>query len=83
MKKIVFCNICGNYLGEYKPYFAKKHLEENPTHVGFLIKTIIDPLLLKDPDSWFEKRCIVPNQLKGNTEKTIDDETEPEIMPKI
>jgi len=56
MKKVVFCNICGKYLGEYIKYFAKDHLEKNPTHIGFLVKTIIDPLLLKDPDSWFEKK---------------------------
>ena len=67
MKKIVFCNICGECLGEYKPFFAKKHIKENPTHIGFLIKTIIDPLLLKDPDYWFKKKDIVPNQPRGNT----------------
>jgi hypothetical protein len=28
----VTCDVCGENLGDHKPYFAKEHLQKNPDH---------------------------------------------------
>jgi len=55
-KKMAFCLDCGVLLGDYKPGFAKNHLKKFPTHDRFLIKKLVDPLLLDDPDEWFKHK---------------------------
>lgn len=84
MKKIVFCEICGECLGEERPFYAKKHIKKFPNHRSFLIKNIIDPLLLDNPDDWFKKhpsrsrRETLVRQPKGNTMNITDKETVPD-----
>ncbi|MGI0057574.1 MAG: hypothetical protein ACREAK_09425, partial [Nitrosarchaeum sp.] len=81
--KIVFCQICGKCLGEEVPNYAKDHLKLFPNHKSFLVKTLYDPLLLDKPDDWFKHHIpLMKNnyqQPMGNTKKTTDNETEPEI----
>jgi len=43
-----FCGVCGEYLGEYRPNYAEKHLKEFPNHRSTLVKRLIDPLQLSD-----------------------------------
>ncbi|GBH33753.1 hypothetical protein NZNM25_05440 [Nitrosopumilus zosterae] len=86
MTKLVFCMDCGECLGEDRPNHAKHHLKKHPNHRKYLTIPIIDPLLLPNPDEWFRKH---ENRLsqrfygqpKSNTEKTTDDETEPDLTP--
>ena len=54
-EKIVFCSICGENLGGYKPKFAKEHLKKYPNHDSFIVMKLVDPLLLSNPDKWFKK----------------------------
>ena len=81
MTKAVFCLDCGRYLGEYRPFFAKEHLKQFPKHRQHLIKTLIDPLLISNPDEWFGKHPKLHlrfvHQPIGNTEKSTDKETAP------
>lgn len=60
-KRVVFCEDCGECLGIHETDCAKKHLEKYPNHSNFLVKTMIDPLSLSNPDEWFERRKILPN----------------------
>jgi hypothetical protein len=73
-KTIVFCLDCGECLGIHKPYCAKKHIQKFPTHDNFLVKKIVDPLILENPDEWFERMKIKPAQTpKLNTKKFTDE----------
>ena len=54
-KRMVFCLVCGEYLGKDKPNYGKEHTSEFPTHKNFVVIPLIDPLLLDDPDSWFKR----------------------------
>ena len=80
-KRLVFCLDCGECLGAHSQLCARDHIKKHPTHDNFLVKTILDPLLLSNPDEWFKRhskfyvRTIY--QPRGNTEKTTDNETEP------
>ena len=31
------CDMCGENLGDYKPYFAEEHLQKYPKHFSFSI----------------------------------------------
>jgi hypothetical protein len=46
----VFCGTCGMCLGLYREGFAKAHLRDFPEHDEFLVKAIIDPLMLPEPE---------------------------------
>lgn len=61
-KKVAFCMVCGECLGEYRENCAKEHLQKYPNHDDFMVKRIIDPLL-SSPDEWFEKQKIVPDHI--------------------
>jgi hypothetical protein len=65
-----FCLDCGECLGIYKPYYAEKHLKKYPLHKNFLVKTIIDPLTLENPDKWFNYH--IPIMIRNLTEKKTD-----------
>lgn len=60
-KLLVFCLTCGACLGEQRPYFASQHLSDFPNHKGFFVKSIIDPILSKNPDNWFKQKNIRPD----------------------
>ena len=92
-KKAVFCQVCGECLGEYRENYAQEHLQKHPSHNDFFVKMIIDPLILDNPDEWFRKKkqpsvswkntenLNLFQQPKSNKDKTTDNETEPEITP--
>lgn len=42
-------------LGDFSSNYARKHLKEYPSHTNFLIKNLVDPLILQNPDFWFKK----------------------------
>ena len=81
-RELVFCLVCGECLGEHRPLFAKKHIEANPTHLSFLPKRIIDPLILNDLDSYIARLKAVSPEMKRlkdswdspeeGTEPTVD-----------
>jgi hypothetical protein len=48
MGDVVFCKSCGAFLGKYRPNFAKEHLRQYPSHMDYLVKTLIDPLTLPE-----------------------------------
>ena len=77
----VFCSICGKCLGKHRRGFAKDHLKQFPTHDSFLIKKLVDPLIMENPDQWFNKHkdrfLRLINQPTGNTDKTTDKGTAP------
>lgn len=54
-KRLVFCLVCGECLGNDKPQYDKDHTREFPSHKNFLVMPMIDPLLLDDPDLWFRR----------------------------
>ena len=76
-KQVVFCLDCGSCLGIYRPFYATEHLEKFPSHQNFLTITIIDPLVLDNPDEWFNQH--IPLMKKHQTsklnKKNFDDET--------
>ena len=53
-KRLVFCLICGECLGNDRPHYGKDHTRKFPTHKNFMVMPMIDPLLLDDPDEWFK-----------------------------
>jgi len=72
---LVFCEICGECLGIERPNYAKEHLMKFPEHRRFLVKNMIDPLKLPNPDEWFLKKSQTP---KLNTKKFTDETPEDE-----
>lgn len=86
-KKAVFCQVCGECLGEYRENYAQEHIQKHPSHNDFLVMNIVDPLILDNPDEWFRKKQLSASwknvehlksfqQPKGNRNKTTEDETE-------
>jgi len=69
---LVFCQTCGQCLGEERPYYAEEHLKQFPEHRMYLVKAINDPLVLADPDKWFNKH--IPLMRRKLTESKNDDE---------
>lgn len=54
-KRLVFCLMCGECLGNPKPHYGEDHKREFPGHTNFMVMPMIDPLLLDDPDAWFKR----------------------------
>ena len=54
-KRLAFCLICGECLGKDRSQFSKEHTSEFPTHRNFVVMTMIDSLVLDDPDEWFKR----------------------------
>lgn len=76
MSRVVFCLDCGRYLGVHQPNCAKEHLKEFPDHKNFLVKTLIDPLILNNPDEWFKRK------FASSTDKIhVEDSTDNEPIP--
>jgi hypothetical protein len=40
MTDYVICDVCGENLGEHRPYFAKEHLRKYPNHKSYSVKPI-------------------------------------------
>ena len=79
-KQIVFCETCGECLGEEIPNYAKEHLILFPNHRSFLVKTLYDPLILDNPDEWFDYH--IPRMRDATNRqvtpiKTTEEEKEP------
>jgi hypothetical protein len=68
--RLVFCEVCGECLGEETPYYAEEHLRLHPDHRRFLVKTILDPLLSDNPDEWFNYH--IPLMRRNLTERKAD-----------
>ena len=47
--------MCGECLGKDRPDYGKEHKEKFPTHTNFIVKPMIDPLVIDDPDEWFRR----------------------------
>lgn len=62
-KTVVFCMDCGEYIGIHREGCANEHLKKYPYHSDFVVLTITDPLLLSNPDEWFDKRGILPDHV--------------------
>lgn len=54
-RRLVFCLVCGECLGNDRPYYGKEHTSEFPSHTNFMVMPMIDPLLLDNPDEWFKR----------------------------
>jgi len=67
MNRLIFCETCGECLGEERPNYAKEHLRLFPNHGSFLVKTLYDPLLLDNPDEWFTKKLTNRKLTERNT----------------
>ena len=74
--RTVFCQRCGACLGEYRPYFAKEHAKQYPSHNEFLVKNLIDPLRL--PEAEFKKHLeVIPNSMMPITPEPVTRDATP------
>jgi hypothetical protein len=55
-KRVVFCMLCGECLGEDRKYCAEEHIKNHPSHNDFIAMWIVDPLLLPNLDEWLQVR---------------------------
>jgi hypothetical protein len=45
MTEYVVCISCREILGKHRPFFARMHLKEYPTHDGFMIVNTIKEII--------------------------------------